>query len=604
MWWAYCRGDLPQLGTRPRDIPAKPDVVYRSHGWINWSDWLGAASTIHRVNHRPFHEARAFARDLGLKTTREWKAYCRGDLAKLGARPHDIPASPAVIYRGKGWNGWRDWLGTEGKVRHRREYRAFKAARTFARRLRLKNSAEWKSYCQGELLHRTGLPPADIPARPASIYRGRGWISWGDWLGSGYVATAKRRYRPFKQARVFARALELLSHSQWEDFCRGDLPGRGSLPNDIPANPRVVYNGTGWRSWPDWLGSANLPRAREFRSLVRARRFVRSLGLETWNAWLSYCRGDLKELGEKPSDIPSCPWLVYKEQGWISRTDWLGAIALGPFRPFSEARAFVRALDLKDTIEWKAYSRGALPRAGKRPSDIPAHPDSVYRDQGWISWRDWIGIQRSEPHHRYRPFPRARAFVRALGLANSSQWKLYSQGKVPESGSRPGDIPSHPDEVYADVGWVDWRDWLGTEGRPRRRRQFRSFDDARAFARRLGLFSTEWQAYSRGDRPDLGVRPDDIPAAPDKVYRAQGWRGWGDWLGTENRPLRRRKYRPFKQARQFARRLGLKSASEWKLFSGGAFPNLGVRPDDIPGHPDEIYRELGWAGWSDWIGRR
>jgi hypothetical protein len=26
---------------------------------------------------------------------------------------------------------------------------------------------------------------------------------------------------------------------------------------------------------------------------------------------------------------------------------------------------------------------------------------------------------------------------------------------------RPWDVPSHPDETYANEGWVDWYDWLG-----------------------------------------------------------------------------------------------------------------------------------------------
>ena len=26
---------------RPSDIPPDPDRVYKDHGWIDWSDWLG-----------------------------------------------------------------------------------------------------------------------------------------------------------------------------------------------------------------------------------------------------------------------------------------------------------------------------------------------------------------------------------------------------------------------------------------------------------------------------------------------------------------------------------------------------------------------------------
>ena len=43
------------------------------------------------------------------------------------------------------------------------------------------------------------------------------------------------------------------------------------------------------------------------------------------------------------------------------------------FRLFEEAREFVRSLGLKNKKEWKKYSS-----SGKRPDDIPTHPERVY----------------------------------------------------------------------------------------------------------------------------------------------------------------------------------------------------------------------------------
>ena len=39
-----------------------------------------------------------------------------------------------------------------------------------------------------------------------------------------------------------------------------------------------------------------------------AREFVRSLGLNGIKEWTEYCKS-----GNKPDDIPSAPWNVYKE---------------------------------------------------------------------------------------------------------------------------------------------------------------------------------------------------------------------------------------------------------------------------------------------------
>jgi hypothetical protein len=44
--------------------------------------------------HRPFEEARAFARSLCLKNSLEWLEFC-----KSGLKPKDIPYQPFIVYK-------------------------------------------------------------------------------------------------------------------------------------------------------------------------------------------------------------------------------------------------------------------------------------------------------------------------------------------------------------------------------------------------------------------------------------------------------------------------------------------------------------------------
>src|SRR5262249_418683 len=141
-----------------------------------------------RANWSAFDDARAFVRSLGLKSWADWAAYCRS-----GKKPSDIPAAPSVNYS-KDWSSWGDWLGTRT---HWREFRPFKEARAFARKLRLKRADKWFEYCA------SGEKPPDIPSNPNLAYAESGWVSYGDWLGTGAVSARLRRYRPFKQARRF-----------------------------------------------------------------------------------------------------------------------------------------------------------------------------------------------------------------------------------------------------------------------------------------------------------------------------------------------------------------------------------------------------------------
>jgi hypothetical protein len=55
-----------------------------------------------------------------------------------------------------------------------------------------------------------------------------------------------------------------------------------------------------------------------------------------------------------------------------------------PARPFSEARAFARALSLSGVTDWWRWCQ-----SGNRPADIPTHPQARYSE--FVSWADWLG---------------------------------------------------------------------------------------------------------------------------------------------------------------------------------------------------------------------
>jgi hypothetical protein len=202
---------------------------------------------------------------------------------------------------------------------------------------------------------------------------------------------------------------------------------------------------------------------------------------------------------------------------------------------------------------------------------------------------DWLGTGIVATHLReYRSFEEARAFVHGLGLKTGAEWLAYTV-----SGKKPHDIPSKPDSVYADQGWAGIGDWLGTGTISNSLREYRSFEEARAFVQSLGLKSeAEWRAYRKS-----GKKPTDIPANPNRTYANDGWAGVGDWLGTGAIAPRLREYRPFKEARAFVHSLKLKSNAEWR-----AYRKSGKKPTDIPAAPDSIYAEVGWFGWPDWLG--
>ena len=84
---------------------------------------------------------------------------------------------------------------------------------------------------------------------------------------------------------------------------------------------------------------------------------------------------------------------------------------------------------------------------------------------------------------------------------------------------------------------------LGTGNVANYFREFRPFEEARAFIQGLGLKSKdEWEAYCVS-----GKRPADIPSNPQATYEKAGWSGWGDWFSTGRIANQNRQYRPFEK---------------------------------------------------------
>ena len=103
------------------------------------------------------------------------------------------------------------------------------------------------------------------------------------------------------------------------------------------------------------------------------------------------------------------------------------------WRPFEEAREFVRSLDLKNENEWRVYSKSR-----KRPDYIPAGPARTYKKE-WKGWGDWLGTGYiANRDRKYLP-PieakiEARKIAKKLGIKTVKDWTdAYKAGKIPDT---------------------------------------------------------------------------------------------------------------------------------------------------------------------------
>ena len=80
-------------------LPTRPDLMYPDD-WVSWDEFLGIM--------RPHEDAKSVVKMIGLKTENEYRQFIAADPKRAeGLR---IPAKPEIVYRGKGWISYADFL--------------------------------------------------------------------------------------------------------------------------------------------------------------------------------------------------------------------------------------------------------------------------------------------------------------------------------------------------------------------------------------------------------------------------------------------------------------------------------------------------------------
>ena len=382
----------------------------------------------------------------------------------------------------------------------------FEEARKIALDFKLTNWADWRTLDKSNF-------PSNLPFHPNDVYKNKGWVNWGHWLGTNNTSTHNRHYLSFNDAREFVRALKLKNGAEWKKFAKSE-----SMPENIPISVRSVYKDEGFVSMDDWLGTGRISRMkRSYLTYKEAQKIVATLNINTEKEW----RQKVK-MNEIPINIPTKPNRTYKDKGWIGMGDWLGTNRVANYNKtyisYENARKYALSLKLKSRKDWiTAHNNGLI------SENIPVSVEQTYKGKGWLDWKSFLGYSRIPNNRReYLEFEEAKKIVRKLGLSNSSDWLKYCKTHKPEN------IPSSPRTIYKESGWKGMADWLGTKNISTHNRQYLSFDNAREYVSKLGILSVkEWQTYTKINRPE------NIPTNPQRTYRYNGWKGWADFLGKE-----------------------------------------------------------------------
>jgi superfamily II DNA or RNA helicase len=508
-----------------------------------------------RFSWMPFEEAREYVRGLNFKSSLEFTEYWRkGKLLK------NIPSKPRVVYINEGFISMPDFLGYDSLFQ---DWMSFEEARNFARSLGINNEREWEDYAKSD------LRPLNLPKTPFNVYKNKGFVSMPDFLG---YESKFQQWLEYEEALTFVRALKLKSTKEWREYTKSK-----DYNVLIPKAPNNHYKNKGWVSFGTWLGthiiSDNLKKYfsyEEAKNYLKSMKFISKEDFERFKTQDSF-----------PGSIPKMPDIKYRKTGeWKGWPDFLSYQRKHKwdFLPFEEAREFVRKLNLNNSKDWAEYTKSKV-----FPKNIPKAPGMVYIDK-WVGLGDWLGTGRIADHKRdFLSFDDARKLARSFNFKRMMEWKKFQNSK-----DFPINLPKSPDNVFKDKGWTSWPDFLGYD-----KQEFYTYEEARKLVHSFNLKSqNEWNLFCKSSEFDA-----KIPKSPKTVYKKY-WKNMGDWLGTNTIAPQNKVFLDYKAAKELVKQLKIKNTDEWKKFR-----KLNLIPNSIPSNPDKKYKEFGWKGWADFLGK-
>ena len=106
------------------------------------------------------------------------------------------------------------------------------------------------------------------------------------------------------------------------------------------------------------------------------------------------------------------------------------------FVTFNDAKKFAKSLKLKKAADWSKYLKN-----NKRPSNIPWHPDTYYKNKGWNGWGDFLGTGVISDHFKrdfWLSFKDAKKIIKKKKFKHRDDWFKFIKKK------RPKEFPSKP----------------------------------------------------------------------------------------------------------------------------------------------------------------
>jgi len=251
--------------------------------------------------------------NLNIKSKNDWYK-----TISINKSPDYIPLNPRQSYLKRGWISWGDFLGTGNKYDNDVSYLSYDEAKEYIKKnlSHLDRTEKWKIAAKNSEI------PEFIPNRPERYYsfKNRGWISYGDFLGTGRIANQNKTFISYEEAKKHISKLNIKSETEWRDYIKTN-----KNINNIPSSPENTYKNKGWIGWGDFLNTGKISDNEKHKNYLNyedAKKYLRENFefLKSSVEWNKYFKQDVNPI---PYFIPLNPSMSYKKKGWSGWADFL-----------------------------------------------------------------------------------------------------------------------------------------------------------------------------------------------------------------------------------------------------------------------------------------
>lgn len=319
---------------------------------------------------------------------------------------------------------------------------------------------------------------------------------------------------------------------------------------------------------------------KNFYTYEESKSLLKPINIKTKTDWSNYLKSNLRSY-----NIPSNPNTYYLNKGWISWEDFFGVSELDRvkkyFIPYEEAHKIVLGLKINSRRKYEREYSNLI-----QEYNIPTKPDVIYKNTGWVSWEDFLGVEikkcRNSRGVNFLSYDEAKNKIKYLKIETHREWE-----NIISKNETLYDIPHDPHRYYKNKGWKDWFDFLGKE---KENKVYYTYEECLKYLRVNNI--TSKTKYSK-------MKNNNMPNEPNIFYRNKGWVSWDQFFGIDG--YESNIYKPnfysYEEAKNAVKNLGIKSAGQWenKYIKSVEFDSR------LPKNPKESYKNKGWISWSDFL---